>query len=94
MDQFVNAEDVDTKRDRFQVPFLVDTRYRASVEALPKDLDGSATPTLTIVGPGYLPTKDGTATVPFPSGMQTGRPRSSHAYRPRRSVRSARMRWC
>src|SRR5581483_2207737 len=74
INQFINAEDIDRKLYRFQVPFLVDTRYRASADALLKDLDGNATPSLTIPGPQYVTTIDGTATVPFTAGDTNGAP--------------------
>ena len=63
--QFVNAEQIDTTKYRFQVPFLVDTQYRASVDALLADLDGNRTPTLSIDVAPYLTSTDGTASVPF-----------------------------
>jgi len=63
--QFANAEQIDTTNYRFQVPFLVDTQYRASVDALLADLDGNTTPTLSIQGSTSLLSSDGTATVPF-----------------------------
>ena len=63
--QFVNAEQVDTRTYRFQVPFLVDTKYRASLDGLLVDLDGNRTPSVTITSPTYQVSKDGTATVNF-----------------------------
>jgi hypothetical protein len=65
INHFVNAEQIDTIKFRFQVPFLVDTQYRASLDALLIDLDGNQTPTLGIVGPSSLVSSDGTAVVPF-----------------------------
>ena len=65
INHFVNAEQIDTTNFRFQVPFLVDTQYRASLDALLADLDGNKTPTLRIVGPSSLVSSDGTAVVPF-----------------------------
>ena len=65
INHFVNAEQIDTTKFRFQVPFLVDTQYRASLDALLADLDGNKTPTLSIVGPSNLVSSDGTAVVPF-----------------------------
>jgi hypothetical protein len=62
---FANGEQIDTVNYPFEVPFLVDTQYRASVDALLADLDGNATPVLTIPGPTYLVSADGTAAVPF-----------------------------
>lgn len=70
--QFVNAEQIDTTNYRFEVPFLVDTQYRASVDALLADLDGNATPTLSIVGPTSLVSSDGTAVVPFTAADPDG----------------------
>jgi len=69
---FTNAEQVDTTQFRFQVPFLVETKYRASVDTLLTDLDGNSTPTLTISGPTYLRSSNGTATVPFSAGDRDG----------------------
>jgi hypothetical protein len=63
--QFANAEQIDTTNFRFQVPFLVDTQYRASIDALLADLDGNATPTLSITGATDVVSTDGTATIPF-----------------------------
>ncbi len=65
INHFVNAEQIDTKNFRFQVPFLVDTNYRASIDALLADLDGNHTPTVSIVGATYLTTTNKTATVAF-----------------------------
>lgn len=62
---FVNAEQIDTLKFRFQVPFLVDTQYRASINALLADLDGNQTPTLSISGPANLTSSDGSAMVSF-----------------------------
>jgi hypothetical protein len=65
INHFVNAEQIDTTNFRFQVPFLVDTQYRASVNALLADLDGNQTPTLSISGLPSVTSSDGTAVVPF-----------------------------
>jgi hypothetical protein len=62
---FANDEQIDTTNYRFQVPFLVDTQYRASIDALLADLDGNATPTLGIDGATDVVSTDGTAQVPF-----------------------------
>jgi hypothetical protein len=69
---FVNAEQIDTTRFRFQVPFLVDTKYRASLDALLADLDGNRTPTLSIPGASSLVSSDGSAVVPFRAGDTDG----------------------
>ncbi len=61
---FVNGEQID-RTFRFQVPFLVETKFRASVEGLLADLDGNRTPALSIVGPTYLASSYGSALVPF-----------------------------
>ncbi|MCC6932312.1 MAG: hypothetical protein IT292_03550 [Deltaproteobacteria bacterium] len=45
---FVAAEEIDTSTYRFQVPFLPETQYRASIDALLADLDGNTTPGLEI----------------------------------------------
>lgn len=52
--QFTEAEVIDRGNYRFQVPFLVATRFRASVDARLADLDGNAAPTLDLPGGGYL----------------------------------------
>jgi hypothetical protein len=65
VNDFVNAEQIDNTNYRFQVPFLVDTRFRASLDALLADLNGNITPTLRIPGPASLLSSDGTAVVPF-----------------------------
>jgi hypothetical protein len=62
---FENAEQVDTVRRRFQVPFLVETKFRASVSARLAHLDGNRAPTLSLTGPSYFLSTDGSATVPF-----------------------------
>ena len=65
INHFVNAEQIDTTNFRFQVPFLVDTQYRASVDARLADLDGNRTPTLSIPRSTSLVSSDGSAVVPF-----------------------------
>jgi hypothetical protein len=65
INHFVNAEQIDTTNFRFQVPFLVDTQYRASLDALLADLNGNITPTLRILGTASLVSSDGSAVVPF-----------------------------
>jgi hypothetical protein len=72
INHFVNAEQIDTNRYRFQVPFLVDTQYRASVDALLADLDGNHTPTLSINGSTDLAPSDGSAIVPFTAADADG----------------------
>jgi hypothetical protein len=72
INHFANAEQIDTTTYRFQVPFLVDTQYRASVNALLADLDGNRTPTLSIVGPASLTSTDGTAVVTFTAADPDG----------------------
>ncbi len=72
INHFVNAEQIDTTRFRFQVPFLVDTKYRASLDAMLADLDGNRTPTLSIPGPSALVSSDGSAVVPFRAGDADG----------------------
>jgi hypothetical protein len=62
---FENAEQVDTVRQRFQVPFLVETKFRASVSARLADLDGNRAPTIALPSPGYLISTDGAAVIPF-----------------------------
>ncbi len=72
IDHFVNAEQIDTTNFRFQVPFLVDTQYRASVDALLADLDGNRTPTLSLSGATHLTSSDGTAMVLFTAADPDG----------------------
>ena len=74
INHFANAEAIDTKDFRFQIPFLVTTRFRASVDARLADLDGDATPTLSIVGPTYIASPNGCAVVPFTTGDSDGLP--------------------
>lgn len=62
---FENAEAIDSVRFPSQVPFLVETKYRASVHALLGDLDGNATPTITLGGPAYAVSSDGTAALTY-----------------------------
>ncbi|MBP6715588.1 MAG: hypothetical protein KA205_01895 [Acidobacteria bacterium] len=62
---FANAEAVDTDKYRFQVPFLVETEFRASVNARLADLDGNTAPTLTLSSPSYVRSVNGTATITF-----------------------------
>jgi len=72
IDNFVNGEQIDTTNFRFQVPFLVDTQYRASLDALLADLDGNKAPTLTIPGSTSLVSGDGSATVRFTAADPDG----------------------
>jgi hypothetical protein len=69
---FTNAEQIDNVNYEFQVPYLVETHYRASVDALLADLDGNATPTLSITGPTYLTSADGSALVPYVAADSDG----------------------
>jgi len=50
----------------------VETKYRASVDALLADLDGNATPWLTLTGPGYVTSVDGAARIDFQAGDPDG----------------------
>lgn len=63
--QWSEGEQIDTLNFSMQVPFLVATKYRGSFNARLADLDGNATPTLTITGPDYVVSPDGWATIPF-----------------------------
>ena len=72
INDFVNGEQIDNVNYRFQVPYLVDTQFRASANALLADLDGNHTPTLTINGFGYLVSSDGNATVAFTAADADG----------------------
>ncbi|MES2933520.1 MAG: Ig-like domain-containing protein [Pseudomonadota bacterium] len=62
---FENAEQIDAVKFRFQVPFLVETKFRASVKAHLEDLDGNASPNLTLTVPNYVISTDGNASFPF-----------------------------
>lgn len=72
--QWTEGEQIDTVNFNMQVPFLVATKYRATFNARLADLDGNITPTLTLNGPDYIVSTDGTANVPFvavdPDGQQ------------------------
>ncbi|MBZ5619489.1 MAG: hypothetical protein LAQ69_12310 [Acidobacteriia bacterium] len=72
INHLVNAEQIDTTNFRFQVPFLVETWYRASLDALLADLDGNQTPTLSIPGPTSLVSSDGSAVVPYTAADPDG----------------------
>jgi hypothetical protein len=69
---FENADAVDTVRHRFQVPFLVETKFRASVNARLADLDGNHAPTLALTGPSYVVSTDGAAAIPFAAADADG----------------------
>ena len=68
---FVNAEAIDTNSYRFQVPFLVVTRNRASIDGLLSDLDGNHTPTLALSA-GQAVATGGTASLTFTAGDVDG----------------------
>ncbi len=70
-DAFCNGEVIDTVAYRSQTPFLVDTKYRASVDGLLVDLDGNTTPTLTVTDT-YVTSTDGTAVVNFTAADPDG----------------------
>ncbi|MBI3716729.1 MAG: hypothetical protein HY255_12120 [Betaproteobacteria bacterium] len=61
---FENAEQIDTGAYRFQVPFLVNTKFRASINSRLADLDGNIAPTLTL-GAGYVLSNDGNASIAY-----------------------------
>lgn len=65
INHFTNSESIDTSKFRFQVPFLVETKYRASLDGRLADLDGNSTPILTLSSPAYQVSMDGTASVGF-----------------------------
>ncbi|MEP7156544.1 MAG: hypothetical protein ABI905_12270 [Betaproteobacteria bacterium] len=69
---FANAEQIDTVRHRFQVPFLVETKFRGSVKSRLADLDGNTAPTLSLSGATYLTSSDGKASVPFAAADADG----------------------
>ena len=70
--QFSTAEQLDRQLYRFQVPFLVETSFRASVDARLADLDGNHTPTLSLDNGAYFVSGDGTASVPFTAADADG----------------------
>lgn len=69
--QFCNGENFDTTTYRFQTPFLSNTKFRASVDGRLADLDGNATPTLTVTDT-YVTSTDGSATINFVSADSDG----------------------
>ena len=71
VDQFCNGEVSDPVHFRFQTPFLVNTHFRASVDGRLADLDGVATPTLTVTDT-YSATTDGSAVVHFAAADAAG----------------------
>lgn len=68
---FVNGESIDTATYRFEVPFLAETKYRGSVDALLADLDGNHTPKIS-VSPSYQTSSNGTAKVTITSSDADG----------------------
>lgn len=64
IDNFCNGETIDPQHYRFQIPFVADTKFRASVDGLLADLDGNASPTLSVTN-SYVVSNDGNATVNF-----------------------------
>lgn len=70
--QFTEAEAIDTIRYRFQVPFLVATRFRASIDARLADLDGNAAPDISITGSSYATTTNGSASFDFTTSDANG----------------------
>lgn len=63
-EQFGNGEALDPARFRFQTPFLVNTRFRASVDTRLSDLDGVPTPSLSVAD-SYTASTDGSAVIAF-----------------------------
>lgn len=72
MAHFVDAEQIDTVVHRFQVPFLVATKFRASLDARLADLDANASPTVGFSGPAYVVAAGGQATIPFSASDADG----------------------
>ena len=70
--QFENAESIDTVFYRFQVPFLLNSNNRASVNARLSDLDGNANPVINLTGASYVISTDGTAIIPFQASDPDG----------------------
>ncbi len=71
---FTYAEDVDLDHFLYEVPFLVLTRFRGSVDSRLSDLDGNAAPTLEIVDSYASVSKGGTAALRFEAGDRDGTP--------------------
>jgi len=69
--QFCTAEVIDPVGFRFQTPFLVDAHFRASVDGRLGDLDGHATPTMSVTD-GYTLSTDGAAVVNFVAADAAG----------------------
>lgn len=69
---FVYAEEIDTGSFRFQVPYIVLSKNRASIDARLADLDGNTAPTLSITGATYLTSSSGSVSVPFVASDTTG----------------------
>jgi hypothetical protein len=70
IEHFENGEAISSTY-RFQVPFLVETKYRASIRSRLADLDGNASPTLA-VGSSYTVSADGTGIMPFTTSDPDG----------------------
>jgi Immunoglobulin I-set domain/Immunoglobulin domain len=71
IENFCNGETLSATTYRSQAPFLVDSRYRASVDGLLSELDGNARPLLT-VNNSYVTSADGTATISFSASDPDG----------------------
>lgn len=71
IDNFCNGETIDPHSYRFQIPFVADTKFRASVDGLLSDLDGNASPTLSVTN-SYVVSNDGNATVNFVASDSDG----------------------
>jgi len=71
MNHYSNSESIDVSKFRFQVPFLVETKMRASVNALLSDLDGNSTPTISLDS-HYMLSSDGAAQISFDASDADG----------------------
>lgn|GEM_PF-2165501 len=71
IDNFCNGDTIDPHNYRFQTPFVADTKFRASVDGLLSDLDGNASPTLSVTNT-YVTSSDGSATVNFVASDSDG----------------------
>jgi hypothetical protein len=71
INSFCNDEVLSATTFRSQTPFLCNTRYRASADGLLADLDGNATPALTVAS-AYITSTDGSASIAFTASDPDG----------------------
>jgi hypothetical protein len=70
---FALGESFDNVKHHLEVPFLYATRHRANLDALLRDLDGNATPTIVVLDP-YVSTSSSSATVRYTADDPGGPP--------------------